>query len=70
MTKLLLESWSGKCTALQAQPLLRAFASRGDAATVGRLLSQGKGAMVQASRRRNRLVAAMVGEERALQGSS
>jgi hypothetical protein len=52
VTKLLLESWSGKCTALQAQPLLRAFASRGDAATVGRLLSQGKGAMVQASRRR------------------
>ena len=39
---LLLKSWRGKCTASQATPLLRAFSSRGDAATVKRLLSQEK----------------------------
>lgn len=43
--RLLLGSWAGKCTALQAQPLLRAFAARGDAATVQKLLTQGGGGM-------------------------
>tara|TARA_B110001452_G_scaffold2427_1_gene2071 strand:- start:138 stop:2777 length:2640 start_codon:yes stop_codon:yes gene_type:complete len=38
--RLLLGSWVGKCTALQAEPLLRAFAARGDAATVQKLLNQ------------------------------
>ena len=42
--QLLLGSWVGQCTALQAQPLLRAFAARGDATTVGKLLSRGAGA--------------------------
>jgi len=42
--QLLLGSWVGQCTALQAQPLLRAFAARGDAATVGKLLSRSAGA--------------------------
>lgn len=44
---LILRCWRGKCTASQAQPLLRAFAARGDASTVERLLSSGKTAMVQ-----------------------
>ena len=43
---LLLSCWRGKCSATQAQPLLRAFAARGDAIIVERLLSSGKGAMV------------------------
>ena len=42
--QLLLGSWVGQCTALQAQPLLRAFAARGDATTVGKLLSRSAGA--------------------------
>ena len=45
--QLILKCWKGKCTATQAQPLLRAFAARGDASTVERLLSHGKTAMVQ-----------------------
>ena len=44
---LILSCWRGKCTAAQAQPLLRAFAARGDSSTVERLLSSGKSAMVQ-----------------------
>ena len=44
--QLLLGSWVGQCTALQAQPLLRAFAARGDAMTVGKLLSRGPSSMV------------------------
>ena len=44
---LILSCWRGKCTSTQAQPLLRAFAARGDASTVERLLSHGKTAMVQ-----------------------
>ena len=47
VTQLLLKTWQGTCTALQAQPLLRAFAARGDATTVSRLLAMGKGAMVR-----------------------
>ena len=43
---LILSCWRGKCTSAQAQPLLRAFAARGDATTVERLLSFGKSAMV------------------------
>ena len=45
--QLILKCWKGKCTATQAQPLLRAFAARGDASTVERLLSHGNTAMVQ-----------------------
>jgi|LauGreDrversion4_1035100.scaffolds.fasta_scaffold08276_2 hypothetical protein len=45
--QLILKCWKGKCTAMQAQPLLRAFAARGDASTVERLLSHGSTAMVQ-----------------------
>ena len=48
---LLLSRWAGKCTAVQAQPLLRAFAARGDAPTVGKLLGQGPSAMVQMDRK-------------------
>lgn len=44
---LLLSIWKGKCSALQAQPLLRAFSARGDGATVARLLARGPAAMVQ-----------------------
>jgi len=45
--QLLLRIWKGKCSAMQAQPLLRAFSARGDAATVARLLAMGPFAMVQ-----------------------
>lgn len=45
--RLLLKIWKGRCSALQAQPLLRSFAARGDAATVARLLAQGPASMVQ-----------------------
>lgn len=44
---LILQCWRGRCTATQAQPLLRAFAARGDASIVERLLSNGKMAMVE-----------------------
>jgi len=44
--QLLLSRWTGKCSASQAQPLLRAFAARGDAAVVARLLARGEDAMV------------------------
>eukprot|EP00308_Calcidiscus_leptoporus_P024210 CAMPEP_0119355014 /NCGR_PEP_ID=MMETSP1334-20130426/3942_1 /TAXON_ID=127549 /ORGANISM="Calcidiscus leptoporus, Strain RCC1130" /LENGTH=1106 /DNA_ID=CAMNT_0007368737 /DNA_START=103 /DNA_END=3423 /DNA_ORIENTATION=+ len=45
--QLLLSRWSGRCSSTQAQGLLRAFAARGDAVTVERLLSRGSTAMVQ-----------------------
>jgi hypothetical protein len=45
--RLLLERWVGRCSAVQAQPLVRAFAAHGDAERVGRLLCTGKHAMVQ-----------------------
>jgi len=45
--QLLLQRWAGRCSSAQAQPLIRAFAARGDAARVERLLGTGKAAMVQ-----------------------